>query len=145
MLSIAETRKALAELRAAKESGVLKSYAYDRQKARILQKALLDEESGARHRYPTRRRLLDPPLTTEKKAPQVVFDMDDFIDDRDSSEFTVGSESYPSDSIESASEEPAQREDHHFPKEIVIDCSSIRRDGKSIGFPPNFFKQVYTK
>lgn len=142
-MRIGEVRKALVELKEKRQNGELTSFAYDRQKERILQKAQLDEESGERHRYPTRRRLglvqQQEPLTKKKEKEKeefVVFSMDDFIDDRNSSEYSV---ELDTDDIETSS---SGREEHHFPKEIVIDCTSLRKTGKPITFPANFFKQV---
>lgn len=145
MLSIKEVRLALADLKEKRENRELTAFAYDRQKERILQRAGLDEESGERHRYPTRRRLGISQKIIKKVEIIVEEEEDNFIDDRDSSDFTINSQQESIDTTTSLHEEE-KREEHWFPKEIVIDCSSLnreRRDGKTLGFPKNFFQTAY--
>lgn len=139
MYSLAETREKLAELSEKKRNGQLTTFSYNKQKERILQKALLSSENGDSHRYPTRRRFATPEKPEEKTSHvAVIVDLDDFIDDRDTSEYTPNSSNSDIETIESFSE----REEHFFPKEIVIDCSELKKTGKAIQFPENFFKKV---
>lgn len=141
MYSLAQTREKLTELGEKRRNGELTTFAYNKQKERILQNALLSEENGDSHRYPTRRRFAVEKGEEKEKASYVavVVDLDDFIDDRDTSEFTPNLSDSDLETIESSFSE---REEHHFSREIVIDCSSLRKTGKPIQFPENFFKKV---
>ena len=142
MMRIRDVREALSELKERRKNGELASYAYDRQKQKILQKGFLNEESGPRHRYPTRRRLgiiSEEPIEKKEKKACIAFNLDDFIDNRNSNEISV--EIDTDDIINSSKEEV--REDHHFPLDIVIDCTELKKTGgKPITFPENFFKRV---
>lgn len=170
MLREKDARKELENLNRLRENREITISVYDRARERIFQNIGFDEESGERHRYPTRKRMarIAPPSKLNKlQTVSSKFDKSQFVvadDEQDFSHQTSDEEynihfniDHYLQSDDEEEEEEEKKEDSLlddisvftedeavdiFPKKpIQVRALEIREVSK---FPPNFFKHVIT-